>query len=81
VNRIDEDQSRRILTDQASHYTAYGRRDAKEMGDRVCVQKFILSTNEDACIVGITVTGTNRDFFLGDHDCGVLSTDRDCGVA
>jgi len=25
--------------------------------------------------IGTSVTGTNRDFFLGDHDCSVLSAD------
>ena len=38
-------------------------------------------TNEDAWFVGTAVTGTNRNFFLGDHDCSVFSTNGDCGVA
>ena len=35
---------------------------------------------EHMWVIGTTVTGTNRDFFLGDHDCSVLSTDGDRGV-
>jgi len=36
--------------------------------------------NEDAWFASEDSDGTNRDFFLGDHDCSVLSTDRYCGV-
>jgi len=37
--------------------------------------------NKDALFARITITGTNRNFFLGDNDCSVLPTDRDRGVA
>jgi len=40
---MDGDQRGCVPTDQTSHDTTYGRCDAEEMGDRVCVQKLVLS--------------------------------------
>ena len=43
MNRMDRDRSGWVPTDQSSHDTTDGRRDAEEVGNRVCIQKLVLS--------------------------------------
>jgi hypothetical protein len=50
----------RVPTDQTGHHTAYGWCDAEEMGDSVCVQKFILSNKKSGKVVRIVRNDCDR---------------------